>query len=401
MTAIDFSFIPDSDADFQNMTQLMADFKRETGLEVNLIRMEWGDAWQKLISIATKGTGADVSHVGSTWVSSLIVMDSLRPISRQIVSRIGGEQVFVHSAWAQVVSPEDRDVYGVPISTYSYVVAYRKDLLAQAGLHSGSAFATPAALEATVQKLDALKAAEHTWLMPIVPHPFNDIVHMAASWVWSSGGHFIDNRGKQVLFNSPATLAGLKSYLSLLRRGPKLEYLGQNTCMDMLLNGKAAAVITDARAVLAALKNKSPNIANIGAASLMGIPWTGGGSVVVWRHTYGYPERLEASFKLVEFLSRKQTMLEFAHSSQVLPSRTDALDELLPPDHVLRAVMLQLVSTGRSYRPIPLWHRIEYQFGEELGAVAKELAKNPKADLDSAVTNAMNSITERLNLTLG
>ncbi|MBK9926477.1 MAG: extracellular solute-binding protein [Anaerolineales bacterium] len=402
MTTIDFSYIVDSEADYANIVQLMSDFKRETGIEVNIKRMEWGDAWQQLITIATKGVGADISHVGSTWVSSLVVMDALRPISKQLVNRIGGEQVFVHSTWSNVFSTEHRDVYGVPLSAYSYVVAYRKDLLAKAGLHSGSAFATPAALEATVQKLDALNAVENTWLMPIAPHPFNDIVHMAASWVWSSGGHFMDNRGGQVLFNSPATLAGLKSYLALLRRGPKLDYLGQNTCMEMLLNGKAAAVITDARAVMVAAQNRAPNIENIGAASLMGIPWTGGGSVVVWRHTHGYPDRLEASFKLVEFLARKQTMLEFArNSSYTMPSRTDALDELFPPDHILRAVMLQLVSTGRSYRPIPLWHRIEYQFGEELQRVANELMQNPKLDLDTTVTRAMTSLSERLNLTLG
>jgi hypothetical protein len=47
-----------------------------------------------------------------------------------------------------------------------------------------------------------LKAVENAWLMPVVPHPFNDFVHMAASWIWSSGGHLMDNRGKQVLFNS-------------------------------------------------------------------------------------------------------------------------------------------------------------------------------------------------------
>jgi multiple sugar transport system substrate-binding protein len=401
MTTIDFSYIPDTEADYRDIVDLMSDFKKGTGIDVNIKRMGWGDAWQQLISIATKGQGADVSHVGSTWISSLIVMESLRPIPKHIVNRVGGEQAFVHSTWANVISAEDRDVYGIPLSAYSYVVAYRKDLLAKAGLHSGSAFATPAALEASMQKLDALKAVENAWIMPIVLHPFNDLVHMAASWVWSSGGHFMDNRGKQVLFNSPATLAGLKSYLSLLRRGLDKEYLGQEACMDMLLQGKAAAVITDVRSVLKALQDRSPNIENIGAASLMGIPWTGGNSVVVWRHTYGDPERLEASFKLVEFLARKQTMLELAHSSLTLPSRTDALDELLPSDHILRAVMLQLVSTGRSYRPIPLWHRIEYQFGEELGAVVKELAKNPKADLDSTVTRAMNSITERLNLTLG
>jgi ABC-type glycerol-3-phosphate transport system substrate-binding protein len=401
MTTIDFSYIRDNDADYQDIVQLMSDFKRETGIDVNLKRMDWGDAWQQLISIATKGLGADVSHVGSTWISSLVVMESLRPIPKHVVNRIGGEQAFVHSTWANVISADDRDVYGIPLSAYSYVVAYRKDLLAQAGLYSGSAFATPAALEASVQKLDALKAVENAWVMPIVLHPFNDLVHMAASWIWSSGGHFMDNRGKQVLFNSPATLAGLKSYLSLLRHGLDKEYFGQEACMDLLLEGKAAAVITDVRSVMNALQKGSPNIANIGVASLMGIPWTGGGSVVVWRHTHGDPKRLEASFKLVEFLARKQTMLELARSSHTLPSRTDALDDLFPPDHILRAVMLQLVSTGRSYRPIPLWHRIEYQFGEELGAVVKELAKNPKADLDSTLTRAMNSITERLNLTLG
>ncbi len=77
-----------------------------------------------------------------------------------------------------------------------------------------------------IRKLEELNCAEHAWLMPYVPFPFNDFVHTAASWVWSSGGHLLDNRGKQVLFDSPATLAGLKSYFKLLRRLPNVEHLG-------------------------------------------------------------------------------------------------------------------------------------------------------------------------------
>jgi ABC-type glycerol-3-phosphate transport system substrate-binding protein len=237
--------------------------------------------------------------------------------------------------------------------------------------------------------------------MPVVPPPFNDLVHMAASWIWSSGGHIMDNRGKQVLFNSPAALSGLKAFLRLLRSVPANDLLRASDCMDALIEGKAAAVITDARALIDAIQNNKPNVENIAAASLMSIPWSGGGSVVIWRHTYGFPDRLEASYKLAEFLTRKQTMLEFANNSFTLPARTDALDELLPPHHVLRPVMLQLISTGRSYRPIALWRRIEHQFGIELGAAAKELRQNPNADLDSTITNAMNSLAERLNLTLG
>ncbi len=133
----------------------------------------------------------------------------------------------------------------------------------------------------------------------------------------------------------------------------------------------------------------------------MSIPWSGGGSIVIWRHTYGYPDRLEASYQLAEFLVRKHTMLELAGNSNILPARTDALDELFPPDHILRPVMLQLISTGRSYRPIALWHRIEHQFGVELGEAANKLLKDPEADLDAVVTQTMNSLAERLNLTLG
>jgi len=401
MTTIEFSLIPDAESDFQTIVSLMSDFKRETGIDVNLKRMEWGNAWQQLISIATQGHGADISHVGSTWVSSLMTMNAVRPLPNNLISKIGGEQAFVHSTWTNVTSEEDRNVYGIPLSAYVYIVAYRKDLLEQAGLQGRNAFATPQALEDSVQKLEALKAVENTWLMPIVPHPFNDLVHMAASWIWSSGGHIMDNRGKQVVFNSPAALAGLKSFISLLRRVPNTDYLGSDECMNALLEGKAAAAITDARALVEAIQNKRPNIENIGAASLMSIPWSGGGSVVVWRHTHGYPERLEASYKLAEFLTRKQTMLDLANNAYILPSRTDALDELFPPEHALRPVMLQLISTGRSYRPIALWHRIEHQFGVELGAAAKELMQNPNADLDTTITHTMNSLADRLNLTLG
>jgi multiple sugar transport system substrate-binding protein len=400
MTSIEFSLIPDADVDYLTVERLMAEFKRETGIDVRLKRMEWGDAWPQLISIATQGQGVDISHVGSTWVSSLMTMNALRPIPTHLINKIGGEQTFVHSTWTNVVAEDDRNVYGVPLSAYVYIVAYRKDLLQKAKLNPVTAFATPAALEETVRCLENLEAAENAWLMPVVPHPFNDFVHMAASWIWSSGGHLMDNRGKQVLFNTPAALAGLKSFIRLLRHVPETDYLGSDECMNALLQDRAAAVITDARALNSAVQNKVPNVENIGAASLMSIPWSGGGSLVVWRHTHGYPDRLEAAYKLIEFMVRKQTMMDLAGSCYTLPSRTDALDELFPPDHTLRPVMLQLISTGRSYRPIALWHRIEHQFGSELGNVIKALMKDHGLDLDATLEEAMDSLAHRLNLTL-
>lgn len=401
MTIIDFSAISDTDADYELQLELLADFMKQTGIEVRLTRMGWADAWQQLINISTHGQGADISHVGSTWVSSLVSMNALRAIPSHVITRIGSEESFVHSAWQSAMMEEDRNAWAIPLSTYTYAVAYRRDILARAGLDGATAFATPAAFEKTVQRLEELRCAEYAWLMPYVPFPFNDFVHTAASWIWSSGGHLLDNRGKQVLFDSPATLAGLKSYFQLLRRIPSMAHLGADQCLDMLVQGKAAAVLTDSRYLLYQLEKDSPESANIGTASLMSIPWSGGGNLVIWRHTYGSPDRIEAAFKLAEFLTRKNTMLEAGRRVHILPARVDALDELIPTDHPLRPVMIQLVSSARTYRSIPLWRRIENQFGQELSVIAKTLFENNDTDLDAFLKESMEQLTYRLNLTLG
>jgi ABC-type glycerol-3-phosphate transport system substrate-binding protein len=401
MTAIEFTAIPDSDEDYNLQLELLANFQKQTGIEVRLTRMQWSDAWQQLINISTHGQGADISHVGSTWVSSLVSMNSLRPIPSHVITRIGTEDSFIHSTWESVMMEDDRNAWAIPLSAYTYAVAYRRDVLTQAGLDGATAFATPFAFEQTIRKLEELNCAEHAWLMPYVPSPFNDFVHTAASWVWSSGGHLIDNRGKQVLFDSPAALAGLKSYFKLLRRMSNIEYLGADQCMEMLMQGKAAAVLTDARSILTTIQNDTPEVNNIGAASLMSIPWSGGGNLVIWRHTYGYPDRLEAAFKLAQFLTQKNTMLEVGRRAHILPARVDALDELIPMDHPLRPVMIQLVSSARTYRSIPLWRRIENQFGQELSIIAKTLFEQTDADLDALLSETMGRLTDRLNLTLG
>ena len=401
MTIIEFTAISDTDADYELQLELLADFKKQTGIEVRLTRMEWTNAWQQLITISTHGQGADVSHVGSTWVSSLVSMNALRAVPSQVITKIGSEESFVHSAWESAKMEEDRNAWAIPLSVYTYAVAYRRDILAEAGLDGATAFATPFAFEKTIQKLEDLNCAEHAWLMPYVPFPFNDFVHTAASWVWSSGGHLLDNRGKQVLFDSPATLAGLKAYFKLVRRVPHMTHLGADQCLDMLVQGKAAAVLTDSRYLLYQLENGSSASTNIGTASLMSIPWSGGGNLVIWRHTYAFPDRLEAAFKLVEFLTRKSTMLEAGRRVHILPARVDALDELIPTDHPLRPVMIQLVTSARTYRSIPLWRRIENQLGQELSVIAKTLFEDNDTDLDALLKKSMEQLTYRLNLTLG
>jgi protein-disulfide isomerase-like protein with CxxC motif len=87
--------------------------------------------------------------------------------------------------------------------------------------------------------------------------------------------------------------------------------------------------------------------------------------------------------------------------AQTLPTRIDAIDELIPTGHSLRPVMIQLISSSRAYRAIPLWRRIENQFGQELSDIAQTVLKDKTADLDTLLAESMSTLTQRLNLTLG
>jgi len=400
MVTIEFTAIPDTDEYYEFLVRLLHSFQKESGVEVKLTRMDWGTAWQEFIKISTHGQGAEISQIGSTWVSSLVSMNSLRPIPSHIITKIGGEESFVHSTWASTMTEEDRQVWSIPWNAYTCAIAYRRDLLAQAGVDGTTAFATPFALEETVRKIEALDCVENAWLMPYIPFPFQDIVHTAPSWIWGSGGELMDNRGKKVLFDSPATLNGLNAYFKLMRRLPGTDALGIAECMERLVQGKAAVVLTDTTSILNYLQDDMPEARNIGTASVMGAPWSGGTSLVVWRDAYAYPDRLEAAFKLAEFLTRKSTMLEFGRNINILPARVDALNEFIPAEHLLRPVINQLVSSSRIFRTIPLWRRVEHQFGQELSMIAKTVLEDKDANLDTLLTERMRSLTQRLNLTL-
>jgi hypothetical protein len=45
MTTIEFTAIPDTDADYNLQLELLASFQKKTGIEVKLTRREWSDAW--------------------------------------------------------------------------------------------------------------------------------------------------------------------------------------------------------------------------------------------------------------------------------------------------------------------------------------------------------------------
>jgi multiple sugar transport system substrate-binding protein len=403
MTSLEFSLIPDSDADLAVMRELMGEFRQESGVEVVLKPLEWNTAWQELMVAALQGRGADISHVGSTWVSSLTAMNSLYAFRRDFLRRIGGGGAFLAPNWSTSGLEGEDNTWSLPWTTYAYAIVYRRDLLQEAGIKEAAAFDTPAHLANTLAKLTETAGVDLPWTMPLVDAPSTDYLHIAASWVWASGGDFMDAAGKKVSFDQPSAASGFIHFIDAQRRNSAQGSLYDGaTPMNDFLAGKAAAALTDLRTVNTAHLTATDRtmIDKMGVATVLNTPWCGGGNLVLWRHVQGEHRRLQAALDLVEFLLRDTTLTKLSRLTYTLPARKSSLAQLFPPDHIVSPVITRIETSGRGYRPLSLWHRVEIQLAEFLNPFVNEVLANPDADIAKEFNARLAQLAKRLNLAL-
>lgn len=402
MVEITFSYIRNFEHDDRILPELVDEFGAQHGIKVHLQRMTWSTAWADLFTIASHGSGADVSHIGGTWVSSLAKMNALRSFKTAEIAEMGTPVPFMAPTWQSTKMYEDERVWSIPWTGWIYVICYRKDLLEKAGIDVARAFGTIRAFDETLGLLKK-SALEIPWLNPSIPQPYTDLLHIAASWVWAAGGDFIDGSGTKVAFDSPQAIQGLVSWLNSYRTVPgEYRHLPQPETLKLFTDGDAAAFLCDIHTANQILDQKSsfPQ-ESLGIAALTDVPWTGGGNFVIWEHTRGHFEREHASVELIKFLSNKACNLRWRREGGHMPARIDALQECYPIGNPLHEAVMLAAEKGRAYHNVPLWRRIEYQLSQELGAVMNEANENPAADSGNILRAHLEPLAKRINVTIG
>lgn len=402
MIEIQMSCIPDAEVDFQTLSDLAGQFERQHGIRVHLYRMAWGTAWTDFLTIASHGKGPDLSHLGGSWVSSLATMNALRFFRLAEVEAMGGAAAFSRPTWESTCLLGDERVWAIPWTGYLYLICYHRDLLEAAGVDVVQAFGTRQALAATTGRLSRA-GLEVPLVIPYIPPPYTDLVHMAASFVWSAGGDFVDAEGKRVLLDQPAALEGMRNWLDFCRLVPSAySHLTQEESLTLFLQRRAAMLVADNRFVVTNLIRAGGESAHsaIGFANLSETPWMGGGDFVIWQHTQGYPDRERAAVEFVQFLSSKDAHLLWAERVNSMPARLDALQEIYPSGHPLEGAVTQAVQHGRDYLNVPLWRRLEFQIAQALGVLLNEAQENRGVASASLLEKHLFPLTERLNLTL-
>jgi multiple sugar transport system substrate-binding protein len=403
MVEITFSYIHDFEHDEQIWAGFMEEFCEKHGVKVHLKGMIWDAAWADLFSYTSLGHSPHVSHVGNTWISSLVRMNALRPFKPEEIAAMGGAQGFMSPNWEMGILSGDKRVWAIPWTGWIHVICYRKDLLEQVGIDPEGAFGTIGAAKTTIERLVG-SSLEIPWLNAQLPNSYRDLLHIAASWVWAAGGDFIDKDGMKALFNSPQSIDGLKHWLDMYRAVPEAyKKLSLKETFDLFAEGRVAAVLADIHGANIFMDMQTNPVVrdNLGVASVTDVPWTGGGSLVIWDDLRGNPAQEHAAVELVKFLSSKEINLRYRREAGGMPSRMDALNEIYPPGNPAREAVMLAATKGRIYYNMPIWRRIEYQLSEQMRAAVVDATENLSADSASILCAYLDPLAHRLSITLG
>ncbi|MCA1953688.1 MAG: extracellular solute-binding protein [Anaerolinea sp.] len=372
-------------------------FSKATGITVHIRTVPWATGWTEMVSFALHGHAPDVSHIGATWVSSLVAMNALRPFRRSEIEALGGETAFLPASWQSTQSTAIPGTWALPWTSYTFVICYRRDLLAKAGVQEQQAFSSAANLDQTIQQL-INAGIPNPWLMRSGSRHVNTL-HQIAAWVWGAGGDFVTAE-ENPAFLRPQTIAGLKAYYQLGRfLTPETRGLEDEQVMNLFRQGQAAMIITGVDQPYSYLRgNATPEvIENLGVAPLPGIPWVGGDNLVIWRQTQDSPEREHAAVALASMLAGHDMQRQFNFNFGG-PTRLDAFPFLPYAGSPITTTIEQALRKGRSHIPMKLWGRVENELTTALHSIWKQIFAGETEE--NAILNVLTPLDRRMRLLL-
>ena len=375
---LDLLAIADLPEDLLPLREVLRSFEKNSTARVSLQRVGWERAWQTLLMDALEGKGPHVSQIGSTWTATMSMLDSLRCFKSEEIALMGGESKFLPAAWESVKLENQSEVWAIPWSIYTFVLYYRRDLLKRAELDPEKAFSTPEAMRESFKKIS--KNGIAPWAFPSL-HPYADFAHIASSWARANGGDFISADGSKPLFAKPVTSAGLINFFELFPFiPPALRGLSVETCTQAFARGETAVLVGGAEVADDLLDSPYATQEmrdNLGVTTLPGVPWIGGDHLVIWKNVRANAQIEKAALDLLQYLSSKETQVEYFKVENRLPARMDAYPENSFSLASTTETIQRILKIGRPHPSIKLWRRIEAFLNEMLTDIGSAVLRQP------------------------
>lgn len=371
----------------QGLAKLADDFEAKTGIKAN-IEVVGQDVFENRITLTFTGKtdDLDVVHTPVIQLQRWVAADWLQPMTKAVDGMDSRDDILAGPLDAYKVNGEQ---WALPFFAEAGMMAYRKDLLAEAGYDSPPATWDEVLEAAAAVNKDGVAGAA----MRVAPgQGFNMFVFPMIMRAY--GGKFFADYPNDLTpaFNSPETLKGLEVYSSLMNDfgPPGIGNFNYNEVAAAMQTGQVA-MIFDGTAVAAWTLDpaKSQYSDKIDLAPVPTGPE--GRSPAIAVHGLGIPAGApdpELSFKFIEWATSSEVLTkiaineafaDFTRASVASNPDVIAKYQSIHPKFLDLKVQMLGDAIGH-YRPLlPQWPELGAAIGENINAAINGLMSNQEA----------------------
>ena len=298
------------------VAQLLPEFTRRTGIEVDVQQIPWSAAHEKLLTAYVGEATPDVAQMGNTWIPEFTAVGSLEDLTPWLAHSSIQQRDYFPGIWA--TNEVNGVVYGVPWYVDTRVLFYRSDLVPRPP-RTWSEWA------GAMQRIKAERPGSYAILLPTNEYEQVEILALA------NGASLLNATGTEGAFHDPRFAEAFQFYVDMFRRGfaPVLANTQVANVYQGFAQGDFAMYITGPWNVGEFRKRLPPSMNGKWATAPMPAPrageypgtsMAGGASLVLFRAS----KKKDAAWKLVEYLSEPAQQIRFYELTQDLPAHRDA-----------------------------------------------------------------------------
>jgi multiple sugar transport system substrate-binding protein len=344
-------------------------------IPVEIQKLPWSAAHEKLLTAYAGGTLPDVCQLGSTWLAEFAALAALEPLD----ARLGNSQVVAAADFFPGILEANRldgQLLGVPWYVDTRLLFYRSDLLQRAGFT-----APPVTWDEWTQVLAALKqqagSNRYSILLPL--NEFEQLLILALQ----QPDELLREGGRWGNFRSAGFRRALRFYQEMFVRewAPRMTNTQIANVWDEFARGYFTFYVSGPWQIAEFKKRMPPQLQDSWMTAPMpgpegpGVSVAGGASLVVFRSS----QRKAQAWQLVEFLSTVPAQTRFYELTGDLPTRRTAWTLPVLADSPYARAFRQQLDRVRAPPKVPEWARI----AQELRLMAERVVQG-RSDVDTA-----------------
>lgn len=349
---VTFWVMGDSATKFQDLVKPFTD---ETGIKVNAVAIPWDSIDQKFTTAVASGNGPDLLQIGISKLRNFADSGSLAPLQ----DKVGDYGSLAAENFIDGMAGDDTKVNGdtlsVPWVSDTRVLFYRSDILNANGITNPPA--TWDDLRSDAKKLTARGEGQFGYYVP----QWDSALPVAMTW--DQGGSVVNNDGK-IDFNTPEFQKAVDLYTGLY--ADKSVPTDSNFDQTQGFVSGATPMVVSGPYLAKAINDAAPELKGKWSATTLPAGETNT-SLLAGSHIgmMANSTHQDSALKLLEYLSKPATQLEWFKINSELPAVKAALSDSSLSADPLNAVYAKQLENAKVLPLVPNWD----------GGVGKDMLK--------------------------